>query len=91
MLSGDTVVGFAGPVYPEPTGRGYFAGIGIHPDYQHHGLGKILFYHLCEEEKRAGAKYMSLFTGEGNPARNIYKQAGFSEVRRFGVMLKDLQ
>lgn len=90
MLHGNTVVGFAGPVYPEPTGRGYFAGIGIDPDHQHHGLGKVLFYHLCNEEKNAGAKYMSLFTGDSNPARNIYRAAGFREVRRFGVMIKEL-
>ena len=30
-LAGNTVAGFAGPVYPEPTGRGFFAGIGIAP------------------------------------------------------------
>ena len=89
-LAGDEVAGFAGPVYPEPTGRGYFAGIGIMPKYQHHGLGKLLFYRLCEAEKRAGANYMSLFTGEENPAGKIYEGAGFRSVRTFGVMTKQL-
>lgn len=87
---GNTVAGFAGPVYPEPTGRGYFAGIGIAPQYQHRHLGKLLFFRLCEEEKKAGAAYMSLFTGITNPARRIYESAGFRSVRTFGVLLKTL-
>ena len=89
-LAGNTVAGFAGPVYPEPTGRGYFAGIGIAPQYQHRHLGKLLFFRLCAEEKRAGAVYMSLFTGVANPARRIYESAGFTSVRTFGVLLKTL-
>lgn len=89
-LAGSRVAGFAGPVYPEPTGRGYFAGIGIMPEYQHRGLGSLLFYRLCEEEKQVGAKYMSLFTGEDNPAKKIYESAGFRTARVFGVMLKKL-
>lgn len=36
-LSGDTVAGFTGPVYPEPTGRGYFAGIAVEERYRGHG------------------------------------------------------
>lgn len=89
-LCGDVVAGFAGPVYPEPTGRGYFAGIGIAPAYQGHGLGKLLFFRLCQAEKEAGARYMSLFTGETNHARKIYESAGFQQVRSFGVLLKTL-
>ena len=89
-LAGNTVAGFAGPVYPEPTGRGWFAGIGIAPQYQHRHLGKLLFFRLCAEEKRAGAVYMSLFTGVANPARRIYESAGFTSVRTFGVLLKTL-
>ena len=50
-LAGNTVAGFAGPVYPEPTGRGYFAGIGIAPQYQHRHLGKLLF--ACVRRKSA--------------------------------------
>lgn len=89
-LSGDTCAGFTGPVYPEKTGRGYFAGIGVAPKYEHHGLGKLLFYRLLQQEKLAGAEYMSLFTGENNPARHIYEEAGFRVVRHFSVMLKEL-
>lgn len=89
-LSGSTCAGFTGPVYPEETGRGYFAGIGVAPQYQHHGLGKLLFYRLLQEEKDSGAQYMSLFTGEDNPARFIYLEAGFQIKRSFSVLLKEL-
>lgn len=82
--------GFTGPIYPEKTGRGYFAGLGVAPQYEGHGLGTLLFYRLLEREKQAGAQYMSLFTGENNHARFIYLGAGFRIVRTFGVMLKEL-
>lgn len=89
-LSQNTCAGFTGPVYPEETGRGYFAGIGVAPQYQHHGLGKLLFYRLLQAEQEAGAAYMSLFTGHNNPAQNIYLEAGFQVVRTFSVLLKEL-
>ncbi len=90
-LSGDTVAGFTGPVYPESTGRGYFAGIAVEEKYRGHGLGKLLFYRLCRAEKECGARYMSLFTGTENPAQNIYKEAGFTPRRYFAVMIKELK
>ena len=67
-----------------------YTAIGIVPQYQHRHLGKLLFFRLCAEEKRAGAVYMSLFTGVANPARRIYESAGFTSVRTFGVLLKTL-
>lgn len=90
-LCGDTVAGFTGPVYPEATGRGYFAGIAVQEKYRGHGLGKLLFYRLCRAEKECGAQYMSLFTGIDNPAQNIYKEAGFTPRRYFAVMIKELK
>lgn len=89
-LHGTTVAGFAGPIYPEETGRGYFSGIGVGPEFEHHGLGTLLFYRLCQAEREAGARYMSLFTGTDNPARLIYAGAGFETKRVFGVLEKDL-
>lgn len=89
-LKGNVCAGFTGPVYPEKTGRGYFAGLGVAPQYEGHGLGTLLFYRLLEREKQAGAQYMSLFTGEDNPALEIYRGAGFRVVRTFGVMEKIL-
>ena len=84
------VVGFTGPVYPEETGRGYFAGIAVSADHGGHGLGSLLFSRLCQAEKEAGSRYMSLFTGSDNHAQKIYLQAGFQVRRRFSVMTKEL-
>ncbi len=84
------VVGFTGPMYPEETGRGYFAGIAVSADHGGHGLGSLLFSRLCQAEKEAGSRYMSLFTGSGNHAQKIYLQAGFQVRRRFSVMTKEL-
>ena len=89
-LEGSTVAGFTGPVRPEPNGRGYFAGIAVGPSFQGHGLGKLLFYRLLEAEKQVGARYMTLFTGTSNHARQMYRKAGFREVRTFAVMEKEL-
>ena len=83
-------VGFAGPVIRQATGRGYFAGIGVHPAHEGHGLGSILFFRLCEAFINVGAEYMSLYTGNQNPAINIYLKAGFKTVKEFAVMRKEL-
>ena len=89
-LEGNVCAGFTGPVYPEKTGRGYFAGIGVAPQFEKRGFGTLLFYRLLDREKETGAQYMSLFTGEHNHAGEIYIGAGFRVVRRFAVMLKEL-
>ncbi len=85
------VVGFAGPVIKQENKRGYFTGIGVIKEEEGHGLGTLLFYKLCDEEKKAGAEYMSLFTGADNKAGKIYEQAGFKVVEKFGVMRKILK
>lgn len=82
-------VGFAGPVVRQDNGRGYFAGIGVHPAHEGHGLGTVLFFRLCEALRKVGAEYMSLYTGSTNPARRIYEKAGFRAVREFAVMRKE--
>jgi len=84
------ILGFTGPVRTEPTGRAYLSGVAIHPKAQKRGLGKTLFCKLCEESKNNGAKYMTLFTGSDNRARNIYLYAGLRIVRSFVVMRKEL-
>lgn len=89
-LHGSEVVGFAGPVYREKTGRGYFAGIAVSALHEGHGLGGLLFCRLCQTEKEAGSEYMSLFTGSDNHAQRIYLRAGFQVRRRFAVMTKEL-
>lgn len=84
-------LGFTGPIYPQANGRGYFAGIGVHPTYQGQGIGKALFFLLCHYEKMFGATYMSLFTGETNPARRMYESAGFTIAHSFKVMRKHFE
>ncbi|MGF7141605.1 GNAT superfamily N-acetyltransferase [Anaerotaenia torta] len=84
------VVGFAGPMIRQKSGRGYFTGIGVVKEHEGHSLGTVLFFKLCEEERRVGAEYMSLYTGIDNPAGNIYHKAGFETVQEFAVMRKML-
>lgn len=83
------VVGFAGPVIRQESGRGYFAGIGVHPEHEGHGLGSILFFKLCEAFQQIGTDYMSLYTGSTNPAIRIYEKAGFKTVRTFSIMRRE--
>ncbi|SEC11690.1 GNAT family N-acetyltransferase [Paenibacillus sp. GP183] len=82
-------VGFAGPVIRQENGRGYFTGIGVHPDHEGHGLGSILFFKLCEAFEAIGTEYMSLYTGVSNPAIRIYEKAGFKTIKYFSVMRRE--
>lgn len=84
------VVGFTGPIRVQESGRGYFAGIGVHSQYRQYGLGKSLFSALCQSLKDIGAGYMTLFTGETNPARRIYQSAGFKIVKTWSDMEKEV-
>jgi ribosomal protein S18 acetylase RimI-like enzyme len=84
------IIGFTGPLGVQESGRGYFAGIGIHPEFRSYGAGKSLFFMLCEELKTLGAHYMTLFTGEENPARRMYEAAGFEIVKSWQVMRKEV-
>ena len=63
-------------------------GIGVDPAHRGHGLGKLLFCKLCAALRDEGAAFMTLFTGENNPARNIYEAAGMRVVRCFSCMRK---
>ena len=85
------ILGFTGPIFTEDSGRGYLAGIGIHPKVQGRGLGKTLFCELCYQHKIKGSKFMTLFTGSDNPARNIYMYAGMKPVQSFAIMRKDFK
>ncbi|MGO4496047.1 GNAT family N-acetyltransferase [Paenibacillus sp. 2RAB27] len=82
-------IGFAGPVIRQANGRGYFAGIGVLPEHEGHGLGSLLFYKLCEAFQEMGTEYMSLFTGMSNPAIRIYERAGFQTVKLFAIMRRE--
>ena len=83
------VVGYTGPLSVSGTpGRGNFCGIGVRTDYRGRGIGKPVFCEMCARHRNGGADFMSLYTGEDNPARNIYESAGFRIVRSFADMRK---
>lgn len=84
------VGGFAGPLFVQPSGRGYFAGIGVHSEFRGGGAGSVLFSCLCQGLKDVGATFMSLFTGKANVARTIYESAGFTVVHEWACMRKEL-
>ncbi|MGD9605087.1 MAG: GNAT family N-acetyltransferase [Bacilli bacterium] len=84
------ILGWTGPVFTQPSGRGFLGGIGVHPKTQGHGLGKSLFCMLCQRSKENGAKFMTLFTGSDNKAREIYLYAGMKLVQSFAVLRKEL-
>ena len=84
------ICGFTGPLDVEPSGRGYFAGIGVRSDYGGIGIGTALFFKLCESLKNKHATFMTLFTGENNKARKMYEAAGFNIVRTWAVMRKEI-
>lgn len=90
-LDGDLVIGFTGPIHKQDSGRGYFAGIGIHSKYRGKGIGTLLFSRLCMGFKEIGVDYMTLFTGKNNPARNIYERENFKIVRSWANMRKEIK
>lgn len=88
---GGRAMGFTGPLSVQENGRGYFSGVAVHSDCRGNGAGKVLFSKLCSALKEMGARYMTLFTGEMNPARNIYEAAGFHIVRTWADMKKEVK
>lgn len=90
--AGGLVVGYTGPLSVVGTpGRGNFCGIGVRTEYRGRGIGKPVFCEMCARHRDGGADFMSLYTGEDNPARNIYESAGFRIVRSFADMRKVLK
>lgn len=84
------ICGFTGPLDVQPSGRGYFAGIGVDSSYGGMGIGTALFFKLCENLRNEGASFMTLFTGENNPARKMYETAGFDIVKTWSDMRKEI-
>lgn len=103
--AGGLVVSYTGPLSvtcpPSVAGhisqskRGNFCGIGTRTEYRGRGIGKPVFCEMCRRHAEGlsdggRADFMSLYTGENNPARKIYEAAGFQVVRRFADMRKPL-
>lgn len=84
------IIGFTGPLFIQSSKRGYFAGIGVHQDYRGYGIGKALFASLCLNLSKMGGEFMTLFTGETNPARHIYEKEDFKIVKSWADMRKEI-
>ena len=78
--------GFAGPIVVEPDGRCWFLGVAVHSRCRGNGAATVLFTRMVEAFQKAGARYLTLFTGENNPARNIYERAGMKIVYAWANM-----
>ncbi len=81
------VVAYTGPL-SHHNGRGVFCGVGTRREYRGRGIGKLVFCEMCRRHAEHGATFMTLYTGENNPARYIYEAAGFRIVRSFANMRK---
>lgn len=84
-------VGFAGPIIRQENGRAFFCGVGVHPAHEGHGLGSVLFFRMVEAFQEANCDYITLFTGENNPALRIYEKAGFKTEKQFAILRKELE
>lgn len=88
-LKDNHIIGFAGPLSLS-NNRGVFHGIFVLGDYQGLKIGKLLFFKLCDRFKQMNASYVTLFTGDNNPARFLYQQAGFIKLKTFWMLKKEL-
>ena len=86
----DRLIGFTGPVDLEPTGRGWFSGICVDPDYSGKGIATVLFNLLLEDFVAEGASFTSLFCEIGGAAQKTYRKAGMIPVRYFAYMRKEI-
>ena len=85
------IVGFTGPVDKQKSGRGWFTGICVDPNFGRRSIGEVLFHLLMQEFVDEGAAFTTLFTGTENHAQKIYLRAGLKVVCRFAVMVKPLE
>lgn len=90
VIYNGSIMGFTGPISVDTDGRGVFGGIEILDTLQGYGAGKLLFIKLLQTFKDLGATYVTLFTGQDNPAKHIYKAAGCQITHSFHLMKKEL-
>lgn len=84
------ICGFTGPIKVQESGRGLFSGIGVDSEHQGLGIGKVMFFMLCDSFKKEGAKFMSIFTGVNNKAKKMYDDAGFKAVKTWALFRKEI-
>lgn len=91
-IADNRIVGFTGPLDLQESGRGWFTGICVDPDYGRRGVGETLFNRLLKRFEDMGADHITLYTGENNPARHIYERAGLKvavQTYSMGLALKE--
>lgn len=84
------IVGFAGPIAKQESGRGWFNGIATHSEYGRKGIAYVMFLRLMGEFQTIGAKFSTLFTDDQNPAYILYCDTGFQIGKKWAVMRKPL-
>lgn len=61
----------------------------VRPDYRRKGIGKALLEHVIAQARAAGALRVMLLTDADNePARALYRQAGFADSSMRAMRLK---
>ncbi len=88
------IIGYTGPLSQVREGdgiRGNFCGIGTHPDYRGRGIATLIFCEMCRYHSQNGATFMSLYTGENNPARRVYEAAGCRPAVRWSNLRLNLR
>lgn len=71
--------------------RAYLAGFGIAPEARRQGLGQRLLQAQLDAWRQHGLQQAQLEVMEANPARQLYRQAGFIEQRRLLVLQGRMQ
>jgi ribosomal-protein-alanine N-acetyltransferase len=56
--------------------------LAVAPEHQRHGIGRLLLDQFVECGRTSGASRVHLEVRDGNPAVNMYRQAGFSQAGR---------
>lgn len=65
-----------------PAEWSYIRYVGVHPDFEGNGIGKILTHQCIDLAKTSGEKTIALHTSEfQNAARHIYESIGFIRQR----------
>ena len=78
----------AATCWADPVGSiGEFEPVGVHPDHQRRGLGRVIMRHGLRLMRAAGLRDAIVFSLRSNaPSEALYRSAGFHEValhRRF--------
>jgi ribosomal-protein-alanine N-acetyltransferase len=71
------VVGYGGCMLV--AGEGHITTVGVAPNWQHRGIGKLLVFHLVSDARSAGANALTLEVRMSNTwAQHLYQRFGFA-------------